>query len=201
MTSDVVTVAPDVPTRHAAELLAAHGFAALPVVAPDGRLLGIVTEADVLRQRMPPTASLASGDKTAPTGLGLLVREVMTDEVRSVEGSTHVSDLACLFVDHHLRSLPVVERDRLVGIVSRRDLLRTLVRPAPEISEDIVRLLEAYTGAADCWEVEVIDGVATVRHLGGTPGLPEAMGEVALQRLVATIPGVVGVRYSSGLSP
>jgi len=203
MTRDVVTVAPDVPVRRATELLAEHGFAALPVVDGDWQVVGIVTEADVLRQRVPSAARPGPGDDThpAPTTLGLLVRTVMTEGVRAVAAGTHVADLPCLFVDHHLRSLPVVEQGRLVGIVSRRDLLRALVRPDPEIGADVRRLLEAYTGAIGRWAVEVTAGVATIRHNGGAGRLPEAMDELAVQRLAATVPGVVGVRVLIGTKP
>jgi CBS domain-containing protein len=192
MTREVVTVGPETPAKYAAEVMAEHGFAALPVVDEDDLLVGIVAEADVLRDRMPqdPRLHLRRDDGA----VSLLVRGVMTSDVRCVEPVADVADVARVFVDERLRSVPVVDGGRLVGIVSRRDLLRALVRPDEEIQQELLRLVEGYTGALDAWEVTVGDGVATIRR---TRGLPEPTAEVeqrALSALARTVGGVVGVR-------
>jgi len=195
MTHEVVTVGPETPAKYAAEVMAEHGFAALPVVDDDGRLVGIVAEADVLRDRMPPDPRLhLRRDGAEPRALSLLVRGVMTSDVRVVEPVADVADVARVFVDERLRSVPVVDGARLVGIVSRRDLLRALVRPDEEIRHELLRLVEGYTGALDAWEVTVTEGLATIRR---TRGLPEPTAEVeqrALSALARTVGGVVGVQ-------
>src|SRR3712207_4314220 len=117
----------------------------------DGRLVGIVAEADVLRDRVPPDPRLhlRRDGGAEPAALSLLVHGVMTTDVRVVEPSADVADVARVFVDQRLRSVPVVDGDRLAGIVSRRDLLRALVRPDGEIGHEPLRLGEGYTGALD----------------------------------------------------
>src|SRR4051795_13569147 len=135
MTRDVVTVGPGTSAKFAAEVMAERGFAALPVVDEDDQLVGIVAEADVLRDRMPaaPRLHLRRDAGLPESPPSLLVRGVMTTRVRSVDTTADVADVARLFVDDRLRSVPVLEQDRLAGIVSRRDLLRALVRPDDEI--------------------------------------------------------------------
>lgn len=196
MTRDVVSVGPDTSAKYAAELMAESGFAAVPVVDDDQRLVGIVAEADVLADRMPPDPRLhlRRGDEGTDHPPPLLVRGVMTAEVRSVEAGADVSDVARLFVDERLRSVPVLEHDMLVGIVSRRDLLRVLVRSDGVLRADLMRLVEDYTGEEGAWDVEVTEGMATVRRLSGTPGGSPEVEQRALQALAHTVAGVVGVR-------
>jgi CBS domain-containing protein len=202
MTREVVTVGPDTSAKYAAEVMAEHGFAALPVVDDEERLVGIVAEADVLRDRMPQDPRLhlrRDGESSGPPSL--LVRGVMTRDVRTVEGAADVADVARLFVDERLRSVPVVDRDRLVGIVSRRDLLRALMRPDEQIRHDLLRLVEGYTGDLDSWSVSVADGLATIQRTRGIPEPSAAVEERALAALARTIGGVVGVRVLTAEDP
>jgi CBS domain-containing protein len=196
MTGDVVTVGPDTPAEYAAEVMAERGFAAPPVV----------DEADVLRDRLPQDPRLhlirESEARTAPA---LLVRGVMTSPARTVPLTADVADVARLFVDARLRSVPVVDVSRLGGIVSRRDLLRTLVRHDVEIRRDVLRLVEGYTQDLDGWSVTVADGVATVRHDGRVPLGTDATADPdtlrpAVTSLARTVAGVIDVRIE-GLVP
>lgn len=199
MTRPVVTVGPDTSAKYAGELLAEHGFAALPVVDGDDRLIGIVAEADVLRNRIPTDPRLHLLRREEPDeSVPLLVRGVMTEDVRSVDAGADVADIARLFVDQHLRSVPVLERGRLVGIVSRRDLLHGLVRPDDVIRQDLLRLIEGYTGDPGDWEVTVVEGIATVRRMRGTPDPSPAVEERALRTLARTVPGVVAIHVHTG---
>lgn len=195
MTREVVTVGPHTSAKYAGELMTEHGFAALPVVDGDGRLVGIVAEADVLRDRIPEDPRLHALRHAGQNEgeLPLLVHGVMTTAVRAVEPSADVADLARLLVEGHLRSVPVVEDGVVVGIVSRRDVLRTLVRPDADIRSDVLRLVEGYSGDLGCWNVQVTEGVTTVRRTRGAPEVSRAVEEFALQRLVTTVPGVIDV--------
>jgi CBS domain-containing protein len=196
MTPDVFTVGPDSFVKRAAEVMAERGYAALPVVDSNHRLVGIVAEADVLRDRLPPDPRLhlrrtgLSGQSAPP----LLVRSVMTAGVRSVEASTDVADLARMFVDEHLRSVPVLEHGRTVGIVSRRDLLRTLARPDDSIRTGVLRLVEECTGEVGHWEIEVTEGVTTIRRTDGAPQPSARAEERALQEVASTVGGVISTR-------
>jgi CBS domain-containing protein len=196
MTREVVTVGPDSSAKYAAELMAERGFAAVPVVADDDRLIGIVAEADVLADRLPPDPRLHlrrdSTDEDVPPPL--LVRGVMTEGVRTVDATADISDIARLFVDGRLRSVPVLEHGRLAGIVSRRDLLRALVRSDDVLRQDVLRLVEGYTGEPGAWDVRVTEGMATVRRTRGTPDVPVEVEDRALRALAHTVAGVIGVR-------
>jgi CBS domain-containing protein len=198
MTRDVVTVGPPTSAKSAAGVLAERGFAALPVVDGDGRLVGVVAEADVLRDRVPadPLLHLRRGGPP-PAPPGLLVRDTMTTAVRTVDPDADVAELARLLVDEHLRSLPVVEDGVLVGIVSRRDVLRVFVRPDEEIRADVRRLVAEYTGEPGSFEVTVHDGVTGIRRVRGVPQVSGAVEELALQRLATTVPGVVTVQVGA----
>jgi CBS domain-containing protein len=195
MTRDVRTVGPETSAKQAAEVMATHGFAAIPVVDDQQHVVGIVAEADVLRDRLPqdPRLHLRRSSDAAPVP-PLLVEGVMTRDVRCVEPTADLADVARLVLEHQLRSVPVTDGDRLVGIVSRRDLLRALVRSDDAIRADLLVLVEGYTGDLGCWDVDVRDGVATIRRTRGEPGGGPAVEEQALTALAHTIGGVVGVR-------
>ncbi|NIH68924.1 CBS domain-containing protein [Modestobacter marinus] len=200
MTREVVTVGPETSAKYAAEVLAERGFAALPVVDDDGALVGIVAEADVLRDRLPPDPRLHLLRTPAPDAPpALLVRGVMTTSVRTVPVTADVADVARLFVDDRVRSAPVLDGERLAGIVSRRDLLRSLVRPDEEIRADLLGLVEGYTQEPGAWDVAVADGVATVRRSHDAPAgtSPDAGDRAAVETLARTVPGVVAVRVST----
>jgi CBS domain-containing protein len=200
MTREVVTVGPNTSAKYAAEVMADRGFAALPVIDDDLGLVGIVAEADVLRDRIPADPRLharrdRSGADAAPS---LLVHGVMTPAVRTVEVGDDVADIARLFLDDGLRSVPVLEHGRLAGIVSRRDLLRALVRPDGEIRSDVLRLVEGYTGDLGAWEVVVTEGMVTIRRTHGEAQVSTEVEERALWALATTIAGVIGVRVRAG---
>src|SRR3954471_23549647 len=118
MTREVVAVGPDTSAKYAAEVMADRGFAALPVTDDDDQVIGIVAEADVLRDRMPADPRLhARRDPEVPAAPpALLVRGVMTGHVRMVDAGADIADVARLFVEDRLRSVPVLEHGRLAGI-------------------------------------------------------------------------------------
>ena len=191
MTREVVTVTPGTSVKDAAGILADRGVAALPVV-DEHRLVGIVGEADVLRGRLLPDPRLrlrrdvGTGAAAPPVHVG----GVMTTDVRTVEAGADVADVARLLVDERLRSVPVVDGGRLVGIVSRRDLLRTLACPDDQLRGELLRRIADYAGRPDGWQVAVREGVATVRRPRDGPGSDDD----ALRTLARTVPGVVAMR-------
>jgi CBS domain-containing protein len=204
MTRQVAAVGPDTSAKYAGEVMAARGFAALPVVDDRRAVIGIVAEADVLRRRLPQDPRLHLRREVADANPPpLLVRGVMTTRVRTVLPTADVADVARLFVDERLRSVPVVEGEQLVGIISRRDVLRALVRPDDEIGRDVQRLVEAYTERFDGWSVSVCEGVVTLTRApvvegagGGDAAVAEEDAAVearAVHTLARTVPGVVAV--------
>jgi CBS domain-containing protein len=188
MSQSVVTVHTDTPIREAARLLTDHGFTSLPVLDDDDRIVGIVSEVDLIRDRMPhdPRSHLRPEPHEQPDP-ARLVREVMTDTVNCMSANSDSADLAALMLDNNIRAIPIVDGARLVGIVSRRDLLRTLLRDDDVIKSEVSIRLDEYAGEPDRWKVGVDDGVVTIR--GHFDEDQQAIVEV----LARTVPGVVRV--------
>lgn len=151
MTTPVVTVTPDVSIREAAALLASHGFTALPVVDPDQHMIGIVTEADLLRAKY----------ADQPVEFGDPVGQVMTVPAFGMGPGSAVTMLARVMLDDRVRCIPIVDGSRVVGVVTRRDLVRALARTDTSIAADVRRRLEIY-GGARIWAVSVRDGEVTI---------------------------------------
>lgn len=143
MTTGLLTLAPDMSIAQAARMLAARGISGAPVLDAAGGLVGILTEGDLLRRLAAPTDAprswLRDFFSAAPTRAaefarthGRRVRDVMTTEVESVAEDTPVAEVAALLERRGIRRVPVVREGRLVGLVSRADLLKTvLAEPTP----------------------------------------------------------------------
>jgi CBS domain-containing protein len=192
VTRDPVTLTPDTSVKSAAQILVDRGFAAAPVVDGEDRLVGIVSEADDLRDRVPPDPRVrlrrdADDGSAAPP---VHLRGVMTTDVRTADADADGADVARLLVDERVRSVPVVDLGRLVGVVSRRDLLRTVARPDEQLRGELLRLIESYDGNLDGWGVTVRDGVATVRRNRALADAEEGV----LRVLARTVRGLVGMR-------
>jgi CBS domain-containing protein len=193
MTSPVVTVGPDTPAKQAALLLVTHGYAVLPVVDVDDRLLGVVSEADLLRNRVLPDPRDLIHDRPPRRAepAAATVEGVMATDVVTATPDSHAAELSGLMVDSHLRAVPVVDGDRLVGIVSRVDVLRTLVRD----DDVIARYVRGHLSAAGRrrWEVSVTDGVVTLT----SEGADETDRHIAAV-IAGAAPGVVDVHITDG---
>lgn len=125
MSAPAIVVSPETPVARAMEILRSRRIGRLPVVA-EGRLVGIVSEPDLLRAMPSPATSLTVWEM--PELLERLpVREVMTPDVVVVEPTTRVQDAAQLMVDRRIGGLPVVEDGRVVGIITETDVFRVLV--------------------------------------------------------------------------
>lgn len=193
MTSPVVSVPAHTPVHDAATLLAEHGFASLPVVDDDGRVIGIVSEIDVVRDRMPrdPRTHMRPSGGAGGPDPAHTVREVMTDSVACVGGGADAADVAALMVEIGVRAVPVVDGGRLVGIISRRDLLRSLLRPDADIAQEIAQRLDDFSAETGRWRVRVEDGV--VRVSGRFDD--EAQREIVVA-LARTVPGALRVHIA-----
>lgn len=124
MTRHVVTTRPEISVKDAAVVLAGHGFTALPVVDQDGRLVGMLSEADVVRGRISsdPRHQAWQGTEAGSTA-SATVDEVMSRSPVTVNPQTDTVDLAATMINRGLRSVPVVEENRVVGIVTRWNLV------------------------------------------------------------------------------
>ena len=135
MSRRVATIRPDARLGEAARLMGMRKIRHLPVVEPAGRLVGIVTARD-LRQAVFAPAVQDHLEQLSGVLDGLVVRDVMTRGVVTVRVATPIRDAARLMHERRLGALPVVERDRLVGILTETDVLKAFQRllGAPTIS-------------------------------------------------------------------
>lgn len=113
MTRKVCTIHPEASAQEAAQLLDSRRISGAPVVDADGRLIGIITEADII--------SKVNRD-------GLCVADIMSHELLVVNEETDVGEIATLLTERKIKRVPVVQDDKLVGIVSRADIVHAVAQ-------------------------------------------------------------------------
>ena len=198
MNRDVVVVSPRMPLKEVARVLVNRHFSGVPVVDDDGKVLGVVSEGDILvKERAPGGASSIFGraleletwaDKHEARDAG----GAMTAPAVTIGPARSVSEAAGLMLDRAVNRLPVVDADgKLVGIVTRADLVRAFVRDDSEIAREIRDdvLLRTLWEAPDSFRVRVRGGEVM---LAGKVNDAHAAG--TLVRFVERVPGVVSVR-------
>jgi acetoin utilization protein AcuB len=127
MSSPAVTITPDTPLQDALPLMHEHRFRRLPVVDEKGRLVGIVSERDLL-YASPPPSTLLSGLELNHLLAELQTREIMTQEVITTTPDTFVEDAARLMVENKIGGLPVVDEDnRVVGVITETDVFKAFI--------------------------------------------------------------------------
>lgn len=163
MSSPVVTVPVTLQVKAAAALLASRGFTALPVVDDDDRLIGIVTEADLVRDRIPrdPRSRVHPGAPTKGLSSRPTVGDVMSTPAVAMGPGTDVAVLASALLEARQRSMPIVDGSQVIGIVTRHDLVRVVGRDDSAIAKDVRHKLEVYGGPAR-WRVDVHNGVVSI---------------------------------------
>ncbi|WP_219551715.1 CBS domain-containing protein [Nonomuraea harbinensis] len=202
MTTDVVSVTAPTPFKDIAEALIEGGISAVPVVDDDRRVIGMVSEADLLRKEefreqfyregyRPPLRARLRHPKMRHKAEGETAGELMTSPAITVSPRASAVAAARLMDAHAVKRLAVVDEDRrLAGIVSRRDLVKLFVRGdaevAAEIREDVLdRALWVDTGGV---EVDVRQGVVTLS------GWMDRKSEAAIAvRMTRRVNGVVDV--------
>lgn len=191
MSSPVITVRPETPVKVAARLLVDNEISAMPVLDSKGRLVGIVSEADLMQMQTRPdprsqATPVAPSAGTAPR----TVAEVMTHAVLTLQVDNEVSQAARTMLEAGIKRMPVLRRNRLVGVVSRRDLMRVIARSDESMRAEIVKRLRELGIAAAERNVVVEQGAVTI-------GLAVDDRERSLVETTAlTVPGVLEVRFS-----
>lgn len=192
MTSPVHTVRDDTPIEAAASTLAGYGIAAAPVLNDAGDVVGMVSEADLLRNRVPADPAVhpwrSAGDSVARPGC---VADVMTTWVVTARPSDDVADVAQAMLERDVRSIPVVEDGNLVGIVSRRDIMRAVIRTDDTIREEAQHRLDEYAGGIRRWTVAVAGGTAVIDG-----AFDDDIERQVVAVLVRTVPGVAATRLA-----
>ena len=131
MTADVVFVTPETPVNRIARIMVERNVSGLPVVDDARRVVGIVTDLDLIvrNTRLEPPAFFQLLDARIPLEtLGALARDVMTEKVVTIGPDADAEAVATLMVRRKVNPIPVVEAGRLVGIVSRADVVRLMAQ-------------------------------------------------------------------------
>lgn len=189
MTSPVITVTPKTHCKEAAALLIQHRISALPVVDGNGRLVGLVSEADLLPLEATPDPR-SQATPLPPRGLPLptLVEEVMTPEVYIVDEQTDLGVVAQRMLDEKVKRFPVMRGNELVGMVSRHDLVRVIAHSDQEVEAGVVNALNEEGMRLSRMAVTVREGVVELR--GGGDGQTLRLAQI----LARSVPGVLDVR-------
>jgi CBS domain-containing protein len=200
MTRNVLTLTAETPLRRAAELLARERISGAPVVDDAGRVVGVLSEADVLvkASAVAPRSGLLGWllepatdyhDKIAATR----VEEAMSAPVVTIAPDRGVHEAASLMIDESVNRLPVIEDRELVGIVTRADIVRAFTRTDAQIADEIRGEILERTLWVEPGKVtmQVVDGAVL---LAGE--LESEADAELLPVLVARVPGVVSVRAS-----
>jgi CBS domain-containing protein len=196
MTRNVATARPDTTFKDLVATLAEERVSALPIVDDAGRVVGVVSEGDLLhRLDLPPNSPhgrlLRRRGPEPPAGpLADMAAGLMSRPVVTIGPDATVASAARLMEKHGVKRLPVVDRDRLVGIVSRRDLLSTYLRAdddiRTEVRDDVLqRVLENDPATV---EIIVDDGIVTLTGTVDRRSTAEIAG-----RLARAVSGVVDV--------
>lgn len=222
MVSDVVTVGPDSTIQDVAEILVSKRISGLPVLDPRGKLIGIVSEGDLLRRAESGTEherswwlKLLMGRETLAAEFvkenSRLVRDVMTRDIVTVSPDTPVTEVASILQRNRIKRVPVVSKGKLVGIISRANLVQALagMKKAPaaekpitdsELRDIVLARLRAEpwadtalvnvtvnSGAVDLWGI--VDSESERQALRVaievTPGVREVVNNVVVRPLTA----------------
>lgn len=146
MTTNVITVRETAPLSDVARIIAERHLSGVPVVDDSGRMVGIISERDVLREMHPmfhhlmdsPTPNLAHSarDEGFEDISQVATGTVMTREVQTITPDTSLMEAAALMFLWHIRRLPVLEDGRLVGIVSQGDVYQAIFRMRFNLADD-----------------------------------------------------------------
>lgn len=195
MTEPVMTACETATFHELATLMTRHSVSALPIVDLAGRVVGIVSETDLLpKQALPPTPGLwpgrpRSGERVKAAGI--TAGDVMSSPVVSARPGERLAVAVRRMLDHDVDQLPVRESDgQLVGMLSRQDALRVFQRADEEIRLDIVDGVLRHWMHVDApsVDVSVAGGVVLLRG-----GLEHRTDVTTLGHLVAGLDGVVAV--------
>jgi len=218
MTTHVITVGPDTSVQEVAKILSERSISGVPVVDAENRLIGIVSEGDLLhrvetgterrvqrRRRSWWLDTIGSEEELARDYVkshGRTAGDVMTREVVSVSDTTELADIANLLEMKRIKRVPVVRDGKLVGIVSRANLVRALAAAGSRLTADTAtddrtirqKLLAELQGQewVHTWAADIIvrDGIV---HIWVSDDRPEEERR-ALRVAAENIPGVRGVQ-------
>ena len=189
MTSPAITVTPQTHCKDAAALMVRHRISALPVVDEGGRLVGLVSEADLLPLETTPdprSQERSLPPRTMP--LPRTVEEVMSPEVYTVDEDTDLGVVAQRMLEANVRRFPVLHGEEVVGVVSRHDLVKVIARSDDEVEAGVQGVLNEEAMRLTDMGIRVRDGVVELTGDGDRQAL--RLAEI----LARSVPGVLDVR-------
>ncbi len=201
MTQSVRSVRRETPLKEVAVLLVEHTISGVPVVDVEGNVLGVVSEADLVMKeqgadavRHRPLARFLGESHESRTQLAKLAAvtagEAMTAPAVTIESGRRISEAAALMIARRVNRLPVVDDGRIVGIVTRADLVRAYVRSDDELArairEDV--LLRILWLDPSVFTIVVTDGVASISGRVERRSTAEMV-----ERAVSMVPGIMDV--------
>jgi CBS-domain-containing membrane protein len=218
MTRSVVSVDPGLPVSEVARLMLSRGISAVPVVEPGGRIIGMISEGDLMRRTELGTerhrswwlrviADKATLAEEFTKSHARKARDIMTHDVVSVSEKTPAAEIVDVLEQHHIKRVPVVRDGTMVGIVSRANLLRAFASMSfepPDVSSDdeairqrlVSELRRQSWWTGDEKDIIVTDGVV---HLWG---MVESQKERDAIRVAAeSAPGVRSVKNHVSIRP
>ena len=201
MTEEVLTIGPEAPIKDVAKILVERGISGLPVCGIEGRVLGVISEGDILYKVHDPREGHAGGPLAwivdgTPNFTGyvkakaLTAEKAMTSPAITVAPDESLAQAARVMCERHVNRLPVVKDEKLIGIVTRADLVRAFARTDAEIEHELKEDVLERTMWVDPGRVEVAvkNGVVELEGQLQTRSDVELLG-----RLAARIPGVISV--------
>lgn len=207
MVKDVVTTGPEASVQELATLMLERRISGLPVVDGSGRLLGIVSEGDLIRRPEIDTDRVKLGwlrlllsDEARARDFvkshGRKAREVMTQPAISVAADAPLAEVVRLMARHRIKRLPVVDKGRLVGLVTRTDLLRAVaarqaVAPADVKDEELRARIDAMLREED-WAASAVVYVQVEKGVAQLWGTVESQEQ--REALILAVRGVPGVK-------
>ena len=198
LTKDGFTTSPDTPLKEVAEKMLQYGISGMPVVDAEGCVVGVISETDILfKERIAPQRDGLvdwlvhyGEDPPAAKLAARRVGQAMTSPAVTVKSRRSVAEAAALMLDLDVTRLPVVDGDRLVGIVTRADLVRAFTRNDRELEHEIREdlILKTLWASPERVLVKVVEGEVV---LEGDVESEDAAHY--LETHAARVPGVVSV--------
>lgn len=201
MTRSVISVRPETPLKEVARLLIENGISGMPVVDEHGRVLGVVSEADFLIKeqgaaavRRRPFARIFGDAPETSEQLAKVAaataEQAMTSPAVTIDAGRPLAEAAATMVSRRINRLPVTDRGRFVGIVTRADLLRAYLRSDEQllmtIRDEVLR--RAMWLDPDAFEITVASGMVTIA------GKVERLSTAEqISHIVGMVPGVIGL--------
>ena len=141
MSTEVLTVKPETSVIELAKILTAHNINGAPVIDDDGKLIGVVTENDLVFQKkkvhIPTVISILDSfiylesqekmKKEMEKISGLTVEKIYSRDVTTVAPETSIEEIATIMAEQHIHTIPVMEDTNIVGVIGKKDIIRTLI--------------------------------------------------------------------------